>query len=134
MSERRQMLRIAGLTLVLAAVLCGPAYADPPVYPPPPQPKLQPKAKGPHHTLKVGRHARYRTIGAAVKAARAGDTIRIANGTYREGVIVKGKAKRYLKLVGNAAHPEKVVLEGKRLRGARAQNGVPVDGADQVTG
>jgi hypothetical protein len=127
------MRRIAGLTLVLALSLSAAAHADPPVYPPPTKPKLQPKPKGPFHTLKVGRHARYRTLGAAVNAARAGDTIKLADGTYREGVIVKGKAKRYLKILGNAAHPEKVVLEGKGLHGARAQNGVMVDGADQVT-
>jgi hypothetical protein len=126
--------RIAALTLALAIGLAAPAAAQsPPVYPPPTKPKVQPKPKGPFHTLRVGRHAKFKTISAAVRKAKAGDTIKVANGTYREGVIVHGKAKRYLRIIGNRAHPGKVVLEGKGLHGARAQNGVQVDGADQVT-
>jgi hypothetical protein len=127
------MRRIAGLTVVLTACLVGTASADPPVYPPPSKPKVQPKPHGPFHTLRVGRHARFKTISAAVKKARAGDTIRVANGTYHEGVIVQGAKKRYLRIIGNVKHPGKVRLEGKRLKGARAQNGVQVNGADNVT-
>jgi Right handed beta helix region len=127
------MARIAALTLALAVGLAAPAAADPPVYPPPTKPKLQPRPKGPFHTLRVGRHARYRTISAAVKAARPGDTIKVSDGTYREGVLVQGAKKRYLQIVGNPAHPSRVRLEGKGLKGAQAQNGVQVNGADEVT-
>ena len=127
------MRRIAGLTAVLAVGLTATAHAAPPVYPKPTKPSVQAKPKGPFHTLKVGKHAKYKTIGAAVKAAGAGDTIKVANGTYKEGVTVSGASKRYLKLVGNASAPGKVVLEGKGLKGAKAQNGVQVNGADQVT-
>ena len=91
------------------------------------------KPKGPFRTLQVGERKPYKTIGAAVRAARAGDTIKVADGTYREGVQIKGSAKRYLKLIGNVARPAKVVLEGRGLRGLGAQNGVKVDGADAVT-
>jgi hypothetical protein len=127
------MRRIVGLTVILLGCLGATAQADPPTYPPPTKPTVQPQPKGPFHTLKVGKHAKYKTIGAAVKAAKAGDTIKIANGTYKEGVIVSGSSKRYLKLIGNASAPAKVVLEGKGLKGAKAQNGVQVNGADQVT-
>ena len=68
-----------------------------------------------------------------MKAAKPGDTVRVADGTYRESVLVKGSSKRYVKIVGNVANPAKVVLEGKGLKGAKAQNGIQVDGADQVT-
>jgi plastocyanin len=127
------MRRIAGVTAALALGLTATAHAQAPVYPKPTKPTLQPKPKGPFHTLKVGKHAKYKTIGAAVKAAKAGDTIRVANGTYHEGVIVSGKNLRYLKIIGNGSAPAKVVLEGKGLKGAKAQNGIQVNGSDQVT-
>ena len=127
------MRRLICPTLVLVLGIAVPAHAANPTYPPPTKPKVQAKPKGPFHTLRVSKHGRYKTITAAVKAAKAGDTIKVADGTYREGVIVKGASKRYLKIVGNTANPAKVVLEGKSLKGARAQNGIQVDGADQVT-
>src|SRR6187200_150832 len=127
------MRRIAGLTVVLAVCLAGTAQADPPVYPKPTKPQLQPKPHGPFHTLKVGRHAKFKTISAAVRRAKAGDTIKVAHGTYREGVIVQGASKRYLKIIGDPGKPGKVLLEGKTLHGARAQNGIQVNGADNVT-
>ena len=61
--------------------------------------------------------------------AKAGDTIKVDDGTYREAVRVRGAKKSYLKLVGNPGAPEKVVLKG----GGGRQNGVLVDGADEVT-
>lgn len=127
------MRRITGLTVLLVTGLAATAQADRPTYPKPTKPTLQAKPKGPFRTLEVARKGRYKTIGAAVKAARAGDTIRVADGIYREGVLVKGSAKRYLRIVGDVAAPGKVVLEGKGLKGAAAQNGVQVDGADHVT-
>ena len=51
------------------------------------------------------------------------------NGVYREAVKVNGKKKRYLKLIGNAKHPEKVLL---RARG-NMQNGIFVNAANEVT-
>ena len=51
------------------------------------------------------------------------------NGVYREAVKVNGKKKRYLRLIGNPAHPEKVVL---RARG-NMQNGIFVNAANEVT-
>jgi hypothetical protein len=122
------------LTLAAVAALAVPAAAHAGNYPPPSKPGAgKAKPKGPFRTLRVGDGARYATIGAAVRAARPGDTIRVADGTYREGVRIKGTGKRYLKLIGNAADPSKVVLQGKGLRGIAAQNGVQVDGADEVT-
>jgi hypothetical protein len=71
----------------------------------------------------------FRKIQKAVKKAKAGDTIRVRNGVYREAVSITGKKKRYLKVVGNPKKPRKVVL---RARG-NMQNGFLVSGADEVS-
>lgn len=119
-----------------AAALAAAAPAAAAHYPAPGSPgKVQSKPKGPHRTLRVckSRRCRYRTIQAAVDRAKAGDTVRVANGTYREGVRIQGARKRYLKLIGNARAPQKVVIDVKGLRGAAAQNAVQVNGANEVT-
>lgn len=123
-----------GLAAVAALAFAPAASAQRVEYPEPSKPTgATGKPKGPFRTLQVGKAKQYKTIGAAVKVAKPGDTIKVADGTYREGVQIKGSAKRYLKLVGNVASPAKVVLEGKGLSGIGAQNGVKVDGADEVT-
>jgi hypothetical protein len=126
----------AAIAAALAAALAFPAIAPAQDYPEPSKPKGQTgKPKGPGKTLRVSkkRGAKYRTIQSAVNAAKAGDTVRVANGTYREGVIIRGASKRYLKVIGNATDPQKVVIEAKGLKGAKAQNGFLVNGADEVT-
>jgi hypothetical protein len=93
---------------------------------------VQPKPKGPHHTLTVCKKkgkCDFRTIQKAVNKAKAGDTIRVRNGVYREAVSISGKKKRYLKVVGNPKKPRKVLL---RARG-NMQNGFFVSGADEVS-
>jgi hypothetical protein len=127
----RKLLRLAPVATMAAALLV-PAGASAQTYPEPKDPgKVQSKPKGPHHTLTVC-HKKgacdYRTIQKAVNKARAGDTIRVRNGTYREAVTISGKKKRYLRLVGNPKHPKKVVLRAK----GNMQNGVFVNNADQV--
>jgi parallel beta helix pectate lyase-like protein len=124
--------RIAPIA-VLGAALLAPAVAGAQSYPEPKDPgKVEPKPKGPHHTLTVchkkGR-CDYRTIQKAVNKARAGDTIRVGNGVYREAVKISGRKKRYLKLIGNPGKPRKVVLEG----GGKKQNGIFANDADQVS-
>src|SRR6218665_1029905 len=76
---------------------------------------------------------KYRSIGAAVRKARGGDTIKVKNGTYKESVNITGSRYDGLKLVGNTGKPRKVVLQGKGLKGAKAQNGVLINNADGVT-
>ncbi len=121
-----------GLALTGALAAAGPALAVD--YPAPTDPgQVQSAPKRPHHTLKVGPHARFHSIQKAVNAAKAGDTIKLADGTYNEGVAINGAGKRYLRLIGNKSNPSKVVLEGKKLKGGKAQNGVFVNSADQVT-
>jgi hypothetical protein len=119
----------AAAALALAAAPAAQAIT----YPPPSKPGAgKGKPKGPFRTLRVCRHGHhcFPRIQDAINEARAGETIKVAHGTWREGVSVSGSAKRYIKLVGDPAHPDKVVLEGK---GQKKANGVLVNGADQVT-
>jgi hypothetical protein len=121
------------LAALAAAALLAPAAASAQTYPKPQQPgPVAAKPKGPHKTYTVCRKKHrcdFRTIQKAVNKARAGDTVRVRNGVYREAVKVNGSKKRYLRLIGNSAHPKKVVL---RARG-NMQNGIFVNGADAVT-
>jgi hypothetical protein len=125
-------MRLAASAVVIASLaLASPAMAAkyPPAKAPP---NAQKPPKGPHHTLKVGKHAKYHTIIAAVKHAKAGDTIRVAHGKYKGQVKIAGAKKRYLQIIGNVKHPNKVVVELKGRHGAAAQNGFFIQGADHV--
>ena len=131
MSHRRS-LAIAAATSVAAALALAPV-AGAVDYPPPSYPKGgTAKPKGPFKTLKVGKHCKscFPTIQAAVNKAKPGDTVKVANGTYKEGVKLSGASKRYIKLIGNAKDPSKVVLEGKGLKLA---NGLQINGSVNVT-
>src|SRR3954451_3527346 len=116
-----------------AAALLAPAAASAQSYPKPQAPgKVEAKPKGPHKTYTVckkKRHCDFTTIQKAVDKARAGDTIRVRDGVYREAVQINGQKKRYLRLIGNPAHPKKVLL---RARG-NMQNGIMVNSANEVT-
>src|SRR3954470_3342530 len=129
----RTTTRLAPLAALAAAALLAPAGASAMSYPAPQQPgPVQSKPKGPHKTWTVCKsksRCDFTRIQKAVDKARAGDTIRVRNGVYREAVRVNGRKKRYLKLIGNPAHPRKVVL---RARG-NMQNGVAVNAANEVT-
>jgi hypothetical protein len=118
---------------VLAAALLVPAAAGAQDYPEPKDPgKVQPKPKGPHHTYTVCKkkgRCDFRSIQKAVNKARAGDTIRVRNGVYREAVTISGKKKRYLRVIGNPKKPRRVLLRAK----GNMQNGFFVSGADEVT-
>jgi Right handed beta helix region len=124
---------LAPAVALVAALALAPA-AGAVDYPPPGKPTGSTgKPKGPFRTLRVCKsgHRCFPRIQDAVNEARPGDTIRVADGTWREGVKVLGSKKRYIKLIGNAKHPDKVVIEGKGLK--NGSNGVLVNGADQVT-
>jgi pectinesterase len=124
-------MRIA-LVAMTAAALLAPAGANAQTYPEPKDPgKVAPKPKGPHKTLTVckKKSCKYRTIQKAVNKAKAGDTIRVKNGVYKEAVKISGGKKRYLKLIGNKKKPAKVVLDGSNKK----QNGFFVNDADEVT-
>jgi hypothetical protein len=116
-----------------AALLLLPAAAGAQTYPEPKEPgKIAPKPKGPfetHTVCKKKRKCDFTKIQKAVKAADAGDTIRVRKGVYREAVTISGRSKRYLKIVGDRRKPRNVVLEGSDKK----QNGFFVNGADQVT-
>src|SRR5829696_1339444 len=135
--RRRPMNLRRGMRILLAALaaaaLLAPAAASAQSYPKPQAPgKVQARPKGPHQTYTVCKNKRrcdFTKIQKAVNKARAGDTIRVRNGVYREAVKVDGKKKRYLRLIGNARHPEKVLL---RARGSM-QNGIFVNAANEVT-
>jgi hypothetical protein len=124
-------------TVAVAALAAGvlvpaAAQAQDPSYPEPSNPgKVTPKPRGKGKTRTVCKQKRckFKTIQAAVNKSKAGDTVRVKNGTYREAVAITGARKSYIKLIGNTRKPAKVVLEG----GNRKQNGVFVNGADEVT-
>jgi hypothetical protein len=129
----RTTTRFAPLAMLATAALLAPAAASAQSYPEPQEPgPVQSKPKGPYETHTVCKRQRrcdFTSIQKAVDAARAGDTIRVRNGVYREAVRIQGRGKRHLRLVGNPAHPEKVVL---RARGSM-QNGIWVNAAGEVT-
>ena len=131
------LLRRNAVVLAVAGslLIAGPAQAQSQDYPEPSNPgKVQKPPKGKKKTLRVCKKGcEFKTIGAAVKQAKAGWTVKVGNGTYREGVQINGAKKRYLKLIGNQKNPDKVLLQGKGLKGIGAQNGVAVNGADEVT-
>src|SRR3954471_6142371 len=112
-------------------VLAFPAAAGAQSYPEPKDPgTVQSAPKGPHKTYTVcKRGCDFKAIQKAVDKAKAGDTIRVKNGTYREAVKINGSKKRYLKLVGNKSDPSKVLL---KARGSM-QNGIFVNAANEVT-
>ncbi|MBI5103531.1 MAG: right-handed parallel beta-helix repeat-containing protein [Solirubrobacterales bacterium] len=118
--------------VAIAAALGVTATAGAVDYPPPKEPKgATGKPKGPFRTLRVCKtgHSCFPRIQDAVNEARAGDTVKVDNGTWKEAVRIIGAKKRYLKLVGNNKNPNKVVLEGS----GKKANGVLVNGADKVT-
>ena len=123
------------LAAVAAAALLAPAAASAQTYPEPKEPgpgrSPSPRARTRRYTVckKKGR-CDFTTIQKAVDKAKAGDTIRVRNGTYREAVKVNGTKKRYLQLIGNRQAPE----EGRCCAPAgNMQNGIFVNGADEVT-
>ena len=120
------------ITLIaLAVALMVPAAARAQAYPEPKDPgPVEAAPKGPHKRYTVCKsRCDFKTIQKAVDKARAGDSIKVRDGVYREAVKISGRGKRYLKLVGNPKHPEKVLL---RARG-KMQNAIFVNDADQVS-
>ena len=119
----RRIITTTAALVALAAVI--PAAAMAVEYPPPTNPgSAQPKPKGPFKTLKVcpkmtkkakKAGCKYTIVQKAVDAAKPGDTVKLADGTYGEGVIVWGKAKRYVKIIGNEKKPTKVVFDGAKI-------------------
>src|SRR4051795_13124516 len=109
------------LLAVMAVALVAPAAANAQTYPEPKLPgPVEAPPKGPHKTYTVCKSGcAFKSIQKAVDKARAGDTVRVKNGTYSEAVKINGSGKRYLKLVGNKSNPSKVLL---KARGAM-QNG-----------
>jgi hypothetical protein len=129
-------MRIVLAAVAAAALLAPAAYAgDSTKYPPASDPgKLPPRPDGKRATLDVCKQRGcFKTIQQAVNASRGGDTIRVANGTYREGVQVKNRGRRGLRIIGNPKKPGRVVLNGKTLKGAKAQNAFFVNDVDRVT-
>ena len=122
-------MRTALIAALAFALLASTASAQ--TYPEPKDPgPVASKPKGPfkkHTVCKKG--CDFKSIQAAVNKAKAGDTVKVRNGVYREAVRISGAKKSYLTLVGNPKNPAKVLL---RARGSM-QNGVFVSGADEVT-
>lgn len=144
MTRTRTFVALATAAAVL--VPAAPALAG---YPAPTNPGKITKPRGKAKTLRVCKDSRkirrkqcFKTIQAAVDAARSRDTIRVAPGTYRESVLIATKNKSGIKLIGDPRKPRRVVLEQKGLRGSfkrfgldnvRGQNAIQINGADGVT-
>ena len=120
---------------VVAAMLLVPTAAMAGNYPPPKDPGNSPgKTRGKGHTLTVCKKGcRYKSIQKAINAATGKDTIRVKKGQYREGVQIAGKRYDGLKLLGDRRHPDRVILNGKGLKGGDAQNAVLINNSDDVT-
>jgi len=118
------------LVAILALALLVPAVAAAADYPGPSKPGKTKPRSGKPKTFKVckQRKCKYHTIQSAVNAARAGDKVLVADGTYKEGVKVNGHSKDGLKIVGNTRKPTKTFINAKGK-----QNGIIVNGADNVT-
>jgi hypothetical protein len=124
------------LTALAAMALLVPATAAAVDYPPPSDPGKAPVRKGSKPvTFQVCKQSKckYKTITSAVKAARGGDVILVTPGTYKESVKITGSRYDKLKLIGNAKNPKGTIIDIKGLKGADNQNGVIINGADNVT-
>jgi hypothetical protein len=118
----------------LAATMLFPASALAADYPPASDPGKGPKNPPKGGTLKVcKRGCQFKSIQKAINAAGKGTTIRVGEGTYKEGLTILSPRKDRVRLIGNPSDPSEVVLEGKGVRGSAAQNGVQVNNADGVT-
>jgi hypothetical protein len=124
--------------VAVAVTLAVPATALGADYPPPSDPggvKNPPKGG----TLRVCKPKTkkpkgcFKTIQKAIDNAGKGTKVLVPNGTWKEGVHILTHKKDGVKLIGNPKDPDKVVLEGKKLKGAASQNGVMVNSADGVT-
>src|ERR671911_915520 len=120
-------MRVSLPTLIAAAVaasLALPATALAGAYPPASDPGKGPKSPPRGGTLKVCKKGcKYKKIQKAIDAAGKGTTIRVGKGTYKEGLRILSPTKDRVKLIGDPKNPENVILEGKGLKGAPAQNG-----------
>ena len=129
-------LAAASLAALAGASGAGAARLSPPSYPPPKSPTVPSKApRGPFTTRTVcAKGCAFSSIQKAVNASKAGDTVKVKPGTYKERVVIKGKTKAFLKLIGDPRSPGKVLLEGKGSKPATLPvNGITVNGADKVT-
>jgi len=131
----------------LAIALTVPAAAVAQNYPGPTDPgTVRPRPGGKTVTFKVCTKAQAKqlkkkrgkkpncspTIQAAVNKTRPGDTVRVPPGVYRESVTIDARHPR-IKLIGSPKNPRRTVIDLAGLSKAKRQNGVIINGADEVT-
>ncbi len=154
------MRRTIPITAALLALAVAAPVASAADYPLPDKPGTpQPKPSGKGKTLQVcpkltkkskKAGCKYTIVQKAVDAAKAGDTVKIADGVYGEGVLVQGSKKRYLKIVGNVKNPKKVMFDMTKIPAkvkylnkklgtngndynTQIQNAVAINSANEVT-
>lgn len=94
------------------------------------------KPKKPTKTVFVCKkrsECRIHSLQQGVDAVAPGGTVKVRPGVYSGGVLVRGHAKDGIRIVGTGDDPSDVILEGKDVQGTAGQNGVFVDGANNVT-
>jgi plastocyanin len=126
---------IAGLTTFAGAAGAAATYPASDNPQPPPAAPANSSTKTLHVCSPSGSKTKhcYTTIQKAVNAATAGDTIAVPPGTYRAPVTINGASKDYLKLVGSPKKPTATVINLSGLPVADRQDGIEINGADDVT-
>jgi hypothetical protein len=133
-------IRAATLTTSLAVVaaLGLSAVAGAVTYPGPGNPGTPTPRKGGAATLYVCKKSTkkktcFKTIQRAITAAQSGDRIRVADGVYKEEVKIEGAKLAGIRLTGNVKNPAKVVIDSRLKPKKKGQNGVLINGANDVT-
>lgn len=114
----------AGLVLTLLATAPATAVASSTA------PTTRPEGT-PATRLVCKKGCRHHSISSALRASRAGDRIRVGPGVYRERVVVRGSAKRFISITGDPLRPDRVIVEGRTGGRARTE-GFLIDRADGV--
>ena len=119
--ERRGPMRIARRPLTAAAVGIAAALVVPGHWPGRRLPARRATRARARRTAQAGgtlkvckKGCQFKKIQKAIDAAGKGTTIRVGEGTYKEGLKILSPRKDRVRLIGDPKNPRRVILEGKR--------------------